>query len=162
LELGLYTVGRTPWTGDRSVARPLPTHRITDGSSGIRTHDPSVRTGEDGSCHGPRRHCSRRVRYVSLENYIICCSRLLVSEIGIVPLCLLFIELNRDVACPITDVGRRSVSGVAAPEVGGLAPSKEVYSDCQCEADYELRTKRGADFVSLFLGWEANSKQKCY
>jgi hypothetical protein len=23
-----YTVGRTPWTSDQSVARPLPTHRI--------------------------------------------------------------------------------------------------------------------------------------
>jgi hypothetical protein len=23
----LYTVGRTPWTGDQPVARPLPTHR---------------------------------------------------------------------------------------------------------------------------------------
>jgi hypothetical protein len=25
----LYTVGRTPWTGDHHVARPLPTHRTT-------------------------------------------------------------------------------------------------------------------------------------
>jgi hypothetical protein len=25
----LYTVGRTPWRGDQPVARPLPTHRIT-------------------------------------------------------------------------------------------------------------------------------------
>jgi hypothetical protein len=25
----LYTVGRTPWTGDQPVARPLPTHRTT-------------------------------------------------------------------------------------------------------------------------------------
>jgi hypothetical protein len=25
----LYTVGRTPWMGDRLVARPLPTHRTT-------------------------------------------------------------------------------------------------------------------------------------
>jgi hypothetical protein len=25
----LYTVGRTPWTGDQPVARPLPTHRPT-------------------------------------------------------------------------------------------------------------------------------------
>jgi hypothetical protein len=24
----LYTVGRSPWTGDQPVARPLPTHRI--------------------------------------------------------------------------------------------------------------------------------------
>jgi hypothetical protein len=27
--LNLYTVGRTPWTGDQPVARPLPTHRTT-------------------------------------------------------------------------------------------------------------------------------------
>jgi hypothetical protein len=44
----LYTVGRTPWTGDQTVARPLPTHRINarthiHASSGIPTHDPSVR-----------------------------------------------------------------------------------------------------------------------
>jgi hypothetical protein len=25
--LNLYAVGRTPWTGDQPVARPLPTHR---------------------------------------------------------------------------------------------------------------------------------------
>jgi hypothetical protein len=29
----LYTVGRTPWTGDHPVARPLPTHNTT------RTHN---------------------------------------------------------------------------------------------------------------------------
>jgi hypothetical protein len=27
--LNLYTVGRAPWTGDKPVARPLPTHRRT-------------------------------------------------------------------------------------------------------------------------------------
>jgi hypothetical protein len=27
--LDLYTVGRTPWTGDQPVARKLPTHRTT-------------------------------------------------------------------------------------------------------------------------------------
>jgi hypothetical protein len=26
----LYTVGRTPWTGDQPVARPLPTHRTIE------------------------------------------------------------------------------------------------------------------------------------
>jgi hypothetical protein len=25
----IYLVGRTPWTGDQSVAKPLPTHRTT-------------------------------------------------------------------------------------------------------------------------------------
>jgi hypothetical protein len=59
----LYTFGRTPWTSDQPVARPLPTHRInahkTDirASSGIRTHDPSVRAGEDSYCLRPRGHC---------------------------------------------------------------------------------------------------------
>jgi hypothetical protein len=52
----LYTVGRTPWTGDQPVTRPLSTHRINahryiHALSGIRTHDPSVRASEDGSCH---------------------------------------------------------------------------------------------------------------
>jgi hypothetical protein len=54
-----YTDGRTPWTSDQSVARPLPTHRTTrtqnkrihtrniHALSGIRTHDPSVRASED-------------------------------------------------------------------------------------------------------------------
>jgi hypothetical protein len=26
----VYTIGRIPWTGDQPVARPLPTHRITE------------------------------------------------------------------------------------------------------------------------------------
>jgi hypothetical protein len=64
-----YTVGRTPWTGDRSVARLLPTNRTTQtqnkrtrrhhASSGIRTHEASVRAGEDTSCIRPRGHCDR-------------------------------------------------------------------------------------------------------
>jgi hypothetical protein len=66
----LHTVGRTPWTGDQTVARPLPTHRTAkiqniqnNASSGIRTHDPSVGAGEDCSCFRPRGHRDRR--YVS-------------------------------------------------------------------------------------------------
>jgi hypothetical protein len=54
----LYTVGRTPWTGDQPVARPLPTYRTTQTQnkrtytnihalSGIRPYDPSVRASED-------------------------------------------------------------------------------------------------------------------
>jgi hypothetical protein len=65
----LYTVGRTPWTGDQPVARPLSTHRINadiHASSGIRTHDPSTRTGEDGSCLRLRGHCDRL--YSSTDN----------------------------------------------------------------------------------------------
>jgi hypothetical protein len=37
--LNLYTVGRTPWTGDQSVARPLPTHRRTQ-TQNKRTQTP--------------------------------------------------------------------------------------------------------------------------
>jgi hypothetical protein len=68
VSMGLYTVGRTPWTEDQPVARSLPAHRTaqtpnkrTDihASSGIRTHDPSVREGEDSSCLRPRCHCDR-------------------------------------------------------------------------------------------------------
>jgi hypothetical protein len=57
----IYTVGRTPWTGDQPVTRSLlytgqHKYRInahnTDISalSGIQTHDPSVRASEDSSC----------------------------------------------------------------------------------------------------------------
>jgi hypothetical protein len=37
------------------------THTDIHASNGIRTHDPSVRAGEDGSCLRPRGHCDRRV-----------------------------------------------------------------------------------------------------
>jgi hypothetical protein len=64
------TVGRTPWTGDEPFARPLPTHSTTQTqinhtdihvSSGMQTHDPSVRAGEDGSCLRPRGHRDHHV-----------------------------------------------------------------------------------------------------
>jgi hypothetical protein len=39
----LYTLGRTPWTGDQPVARPLPTHRTTKTKSKrIQTLMPQV------------------------------------------------------------------------------------------------------------------------
>jgi hypothetical protein len=56
-----------------SVVRPLPTHRTTQtqnkrtdihASRGIRTHYPSVRAGEDGSCLRPRGHCDKRLMYI--------------------------------------------------------------------------------------------------
>jgi hypothetical protein len=66
-----YTVGRIPWPGNQPDARPLPAHRTaktqnkrtqtSNASSGIRTHDPSVRASEDSSCLGPRGHCDRRI-----------------------------------------------------------------------------------------------------
>jgi hypothetical protein len=52
------------------VARPLPTQDNTNtgerrrdihASSRIRTHDPSVRAGEDISCFRPRGHCDRLI-----------------------------------------------------------------------------------------------------
>jgi hypothetical protein len=68
----LYTIGRTPWTGDQPVARPLPTHRTTQTQthkdihvlSGIRTHDPSIRANEDSSCLRPRGHRDRPLPYL--------------------------------------------------------------------------------------------------
>jgi hypothetical protein len=67
--LNLYIVGSTPWMGiSQSQGRCLRTehheHRInahTDiqAFSGIRTQDPSVRAGEDGSCIRRRGHRDR-------------------------------------------------------------------------------------------------------
>jgi hypothetical protein len=58
--LNQYTVGRTPWTGDQPVPRPLPTHRTTQTQnkrtqtsmpcSRFRTHESRVRASEDSSC----------------------------------------------------------------------------------------------------------------
>jgi hypothetical protein len=67
----LYTVSRTPRTGDQAVARPVTTHRTTQiqnkrtqtyihALNEIRTHDSSVRANEDISCLRPRGHCDRR------------------------------------------------------------------------------------------------------
>jgi hypothetical protein len=39
----LYTVGRTPWTGDQTVARPRPTHRTR--TQNKRTQTPMSRVG---------------------------------------------------------------------------------------------------------------------
>jgi hypothetical protein len=61
----LFTIGRTPWTRDQLVVRPLPKHRTTQTQnkhiytldirvlSGIRTHDHSARAREDSSCLRP-------------------------------------------------------------------------------------------------------------
>jgi hypothetical protein len=57
------TVGRTHWMGDQPVARTLPIQTQNKlqtnihALSRIRTHDPSVRTGEDSSCLRPGGHC---------------------------------------------------------------------------------------------------------
>jgi hypothetical protein len=65
------TVGRTPWTGDQPVAMPLQTqNKRTDihALSGIRTHDPSVRAGEDSSCFRPLGHCDGPNEICKIEN----------------------------------------------------------------------------------------------
>jgi hypothetical protein len=64
------TDGRTPWTSDHPVARPLSKHTTQTQNkrihtpnihalSGIRTHDPSVRASEDSSCLRPRGYRDR-------------------------------------------------------------------------------------------------------
>jgi hypothetical protein len=63
-----YTGGRTSWTSDQLVARPLPTWRTTQTQNkrthihalnGIRAHDPSVQASKDISYLRPRGHCDR-------------------------------------------------------------------------------------------------------
>jgi hypothetical protein len=48
----LYTVGRTPCTGDQAIAKPY-LHTDIHALSGNRTYDPSVRASEDSSCLRP-------------------------------------------------------------------------------------------------------------
>jgi hypothetical protein len=64
--------------GISSVARPLPTQDDIEkeetradirASSGIRTHDPSVRGGEYISWLRPRGHCDRQAR--NLRHFIL-------------------------------------------------------------------------------------------
>jgi hypothetical protein len=71
--VSLQTVGRTPCAGDQPVARPLHTKDNTNihASSGIRTHNPSVRAGENSSCLRQRGHCYRPLAlYASLTNIL--------------------------------------------------------------------------------------------
>jgi hypothetical protein len=73
----LYTVGRTSWTVNQPISRPLRTKNNTDtinadihALSGMRTHDPSVRRGEDSLCLRPCGHCDRVTRGCLLTVYI--------------------------------------------------------------------------------------------
>jgi hypothetical protein len=69
--LNLYTVGRTPWTGNQLVARPLPTHtgqhkhRINAHIHPCFEWDSNPRSqcqrGEDSSCLRQCGHCGRHV-----------------------------------------------------------------------------------------------------
>jgi hypothetical protein len=74
----LHTVGRTPWTGDQAVARPLPTHRTTQ-TQNKRTQtsmpwvefEPTIPAFEDGSCLRPRGHCDRPGLFIR-SLYTVC------------------------------------------------------------------------------------------
>jgi hypothetical protein len=75
----LFTDGRTPWTSDQLVARPLPKHRTTqiqnkrihtphiNALTGIRTHDPCVRASKDSSCLRPRGYCNQLHKLKSMQ-----------------------------------------------------------------------------------------------
>jgi hypothetical protein len=73
-----WTFDRTPWAGDQPVARPLPTQENTTrtyihASSGIQTHDPSVRAAEDSSCLRLRGHWDRHMNDHKETKYLIYC-----------------------------------------------------------------------------------------
>jgi hypothetical protein len=64
----IFTNGRTPWTSDQPVVRPLPTGQHKQNKridihalSGIRTHGSSIRARENSSCLRPCGHCDRIV-----------------------------------------------------------------------------------------------------
>jgi hypothetical protein len=57
--LGRGSVRRKAATYTQSNTNTEERHTDTHALSGIRTHDPSVRAAEDGSCHRPRGHCVR-------------------------------------------------------------------------------------------------------
>jgi hypothetical protein len=58
--LNLYTVGRTPWTGDQPVARPLPTHRTT------RTQNKRIQTSMPRMVFEPTIPVLERVKTVNV------------------------------------------------------------------------------------------------
>jgi hypothetical protein len=84
-----FTDGRTPWTSDQLIARPLPKHRTTQTQNkhihnkqtqnkhihttnihalcGIWTHDPGFQASEDSSCLRPLSHRNRRHIYKVIE-----------------------------------------------------------------------------------------------
>jgi hypothetical protein len=68
--LYLFIHGRTPWAGDQPVAgndlEQYKQNKRTDihASSGTRTHDRSVRVGEDILCIRPRGHRDRHHLYI--------------------------------------------------------------------------------------------------
>jgi hypothetical protein len=66
------TVGKTPWTGDQLVSRPLPVHKHRKTytlnihtQSGIWTHGPGFRASGDSSCIRPLGYRDRRTRDIT-------------------------------------------------------------------------------------------------
>jgi hypothetical protein len=57
----IYPIGRTPWTSDKSVARPLPIHKTKriHTSMPLRGFESTIQASEDSSCLRPRGHCVR-------------------------------------------------------------------------------------------------------
>jgi hypothetical protein len=52
-----FTDGRTPWTSDQLIVRPVPKHKINTTNihalCTIRTHDPGSQMSEDSACLRP-------------------------------------------------------------------------------------------------------------
>jgi hypothetical protein len=76
-----FTDGRTPWTSDQLVARPLPKHRTTQTQNkhthipnihalyGIRTHNPGFRANENSICLRPLGYHDRQSRIPDNTKY---------------------------------------------------------------------------------------------
>jgi hypothetical protein len=71
----IYTVGRWPWTGYQSIARPLPTHRTTQmmkrGQTsvpwvGFERTMPVIERAKTVQCLRPRGHCDRSSLWPSI------------------------------------------------------------------------------------------------
>jgi hypothetical protein len=94
----IYTVGRIPWMGNQPVANPLPTYRTTQPQnkrteiSVPRTHDPTVRAGEDGSCLYRATTWSAVTRYTAPNNgqRSMICQRTLLATCYTLVSCLAY------------------------------------------------------------------------
>jgi hypothetical protein len=69
-----FTDGRTPWTSDQLVARPLPKHRTTQTQNkhihipNIHAHNPGFRASEESRCLRPLGYHDR-LKVVNRETY---------------------------------------------------------------------------------------------
>jgi hypothetical protein len=95
------TFGRTPWTGDQLVARPLPahkhrkthTHKQTPNIhtlSRIRIHDPGFRASEDSACLRPLCYRDRQLNGLIENN-----SDFKFENVGASGIKLRTVEFNR-------------------------------------------------------------------